>query len=94
MTYEYSNPRRASDPHSLPDVEVFYHDGRYSEGDCFSPECNDGEALQSGWYYWFRFPGCMPDSEPSGPFESEGAALADARENSCDDESDDDESDD
>jgi hypothetical protein len=36
MTQHYSDPTRESDPHALPDVEVFYHDGTYEEGDCFS----------------------------------------------------------
>jgi hypothetical protein len=33
-----------------------------------------------GWYYWYCEPGCLPDGEPFGPFESEDAALADAAE--------------
>lgn len=36
--------------------------------------------LLSGWYYWHCFPGCLPDSEPIGPFATEAEALADARE--------------
>jgi hypothetical protein len=32
-----------------------------------------------GWFYWFCFPGCLPDDEPVGPFETEEDALADAR---------------
>lgn len=27
MSQAYSNPKRAADPHALPDVEVFYNDG-------------------------------------------------------------------
>ena len=34
------------------------------------------------WWYAFGFPGCMHDSETFGPFDSEAAALADARETS------------
>lgn len=33
-----------------------------------------------GWFYWFCFPGCLPDGDPVGPFKTEGAALAAARE--------------
>lgn len=40
---------------------------------------------RTGWFYWFCFPGCLPDSEPFGPFESREAALADAREGMDDD---------
>jgi hypothetical protein len=32
-----------------------------------------------GWFYWFCMPGCMPDTEPIGPFDSEAEALEDAR---------------
>lgn len=24
-----------------------------------------------GWFYWYCLPGCLPDSEPFGPFSSE-----------------------
>lgn len=36
------------------------------------------------WYYWYCFPGCMPESEPVGPFDTEEDALAEARENADD----------
>jgi hypothetical protein len=36
--------------------------------------------FESGWYFWFCLPGCLPDSEQEGPFDSETEALADARE--------------
>ena len=31
-----------------------------------------------GWYWRSCFPGCIPDGEPIGPFDSETAAIADA----------------
>lgn len=31
-----------------------------------------------GWYWWICCPGCLPDSEATGPFETEDEALADA----------------
>jgi hypothetical protein len=34
----------------------------------------------AGYYYWFCFPGCLPESEPSGPYASEQEAIAAARE--------------
>jgi hypothetical protein len=37
-------------------------------------------AEHIGWYWQACFPGCLPDGEPSGPFETEAEALADARE--------------
>lgn len=37
--------------------------------------------ITGGWFYWFCFPGCMPDSEPIGPFATRDDALADAQDN-------------
>lgn len=33
------------------------------------------EPNAAGWYYWFCFPGCMPEGEPIGPYETEQAAV-------------------
>lgn len=87
MPMHYSNPRRETDPHALPDVEVFYR----REGET-TWTAEDGEQIDNGpgWYYWFCLPGCLPDSDPMGPFDSESAALADARAQ-ADDDSDNDE---
>ena len=38
-----------------------------------------------GWYWWTCLPGCLPDSEPNGPFKTEAEALADAQADSDDD---------
>lgn len=63
----------------LKNIEFFWHDGkRYGDDDCWADK--DGEPLPEGWYYWFCFPGCLPDSEPFGPFKTHEAAEADARE--------------
>lgn len=47
-------------------------------------------TTRTAWFYWFCFPGCLPDSEAMGPFATEADALADAREgiDDYDDESD------
>jgi hypothetical protein len=37
------------------------------------------ETIQGGWFWQSRFPGCMPDSDPFGPFQTRDEALADAR---------------
>lgn len=88
----YSDPTRADDPHALPDVEVFYvwdaakrkshnaYDRMWS--DQFSED--DDELLEAGWYYWYCFPGCLPDSDPVGPFATEALALADAQQDAED----------
>ncbi len=39
----------------------------------------DNDDLEAGWYWWACFPGCLPDGEPSGPFNSEREAILDAR---------------
>jgi hypothetical protein len=38
------------------------------------------EGLTGGWYWQACFPGCLPDGDPIGPFDTEAEALADARE--------------
>lgn len=42
----------------------------------------DGCLFRCGWYWRACFPGCLPDSDPIGPFRSEAAAIRDARESS------------
>jgi hypothetical protein len=37
----------------------------------------DGD-IEPGWYWNACFPGCMPDGEAIGPFETEALAMADA----------------
>jgi endogenous inhibitor of DNA gyrase (YacG/DUF329 family) len=34
----------------------------------------------SGWFYQFCFPGCLPDSEPMGPYATEAEAVAAAQD--------------
>lgn len=44
-------------------------------------ECGGRVPLApAAWFYWFCLPGCMPDSDPSGPFKTEAEALENARE--------------
>ena len=99
----YSDPKRASDPHALPNIKrylVFHHEhakrercflnaGHKAElyGECITDE--DGDCLGTGWYWWSCFPGFMPDSDPFGPFESYEAALADAQQDADNDDDDD-----
>jgi len=33
-----------------------------------------------GWWYWWCAPGCLPDSEDMGPFNSEAEAVEDTRD--------------
>ena len=52
-------------------LETSYPDG------CSSCDCQ-WSAL--GWYWQSCFPGCLPDSDPVGPFDTEEEALADAQQ--------------
>ena len=74
----YSDPTRETDPLALPDVEVFYHTPSEFDGDL-------RESLPSvaGWYWWSCFPGCLPDGDPVGPFDTEAEALTDAQDGFC-----------
>src|SRR5690349_2405631 len=29
------------------------------------------QRISGGWFYWFCFPGCMPDGDAIGPFATE-----------------------
>lgn len=67
----YSDENREAETYALPDVEVFYWD----MGDA---EIETGDGIvpcQAGYYFWFCFPGCMPESDPYGPYESEEDAI-------------------
>ena len=72
MSQAYSDPKRDDDPHALPDLETFEIKPRDMPA---YPESGG-----PGWYWQSCFPGCLPDSDPVGPFETEAEALADARE--------------
>jgi len=101
----YSDPTRESDPHALPDIEVFEltaaevatmdedllyeymrrHEYRLA---CMNGRVRDQmidaiideEGVTGGWFWQSCFPGCLPDSEPIGPFASRAEALANAQE--------------
>ena len=40
----------------------------------FEVFCEDG-----GWYWWVCHPGCIPDGEPCGPYETSREAYEDAQ---------------
>lgn len=105
MSQAYSNPDRESDPHALPDLEIFQLTARevaeqnedmiyeYSKRHEFRLSGMNGrtrdkmfdamiedEGITGGWFYWYCLPGCMPDSEAIGPYDTEQDALNAARE--------------
>lgn len=104
MSQEYSDPKRSSNPYSLPDVEVFqltateaaaldeelmHEYGKRHEFRLWSMSSKTREAMlgaiveeegiKGGWFWWTCLPGCLPDSDPFGPFESHEEALRDAQ---------------
>jgi hypothetical protein len=76
----YSDPARESDSTALSDVEVFYREESENTQETVFYDEHDDEPYGTGWYYWYCFPGCMPDSSPFGPFKTEAEAVADCRE--------------
>ena len=59
-------------------IECIWHDGTAEAGDCWIDD--EGHPLMAGYYWWSCQPGCLPDSDPTGPFDTEDEALADARD--------------
>ena len=60
---------------------VGYHQfpGKYGSFEVFhAKEYADGGLEADGWYWWACFPGCMPDSDPSGPYDTAEDAYVDA----------------
>lgn len=56
-----------------------------ANGESFCPSCERSTTSfdivdEWAWYWWSCFPGCLPDSDPVGPFKTEAEALADAQE--------------
>lgn len=72
MAQLYTDPSRTNEPHALPNAEVFHVSnstvGIYGDLD-----------MECGWYWWPCFPGCLPDGEPVGPFDTEAEATCDAQ---------------
>lgn len=84
--YRYTRTADEASPTRLPDCEVWYHQHGKRErcwlngdGTCITDE--EGDCLGTGWYFAFLDGGldCF-SSEPSGPYPTEAAALAAARE--------------
>jgi hypothetical protein len=58
--------------------EVFHNDWVDPEF-VLDPEDPEAGPAPIGWYWVAGFPGCLWDGSPQGPFESEAAAIMDAR---------------
>lgn len=104
MSQTYSDPSRETDPHALPDLEIFqltagevagqdeemvYEYMKRREFRFASMNSRDREkminamvdenGITGGWFYWYCFPGCLPDSDAIGPFGSYQEAKEAAR---------------
>ncbi len=105
MSQAYSNPDRETDPHALPDLEIFQltalevaeqdedliyeymkrHEYRLAGMNSRTRErmfdaMIEEEGIKGGWFYWYCFPGGMPDSQAMGPYDTRQAAIEAARE--------------
>ena len=78
MAHVYSDPAKDSIhsyPYHLPDAEVFYRELWENTPNTIFWDDIHLEPFPAGFYYWFCLPGCMPDSSPIGPFETEEEAI-------------------
>lgn len=73
----YIDPHDAIRPHRLPTLEV----SEFAEGEIEHEHTDeDDDASEAGYYYAISIPGCLPDSEWFGPFDTEAEAVWNARE--------------
>ena len=80
----YSDKLRETEEHALSDCEVFYVDAKdFLEKDTIwktlLDDCKEKPEVLQGFYFWFCFPGCSPDSMPMGPFKTEEEAITDCQ---------------
>lgn len=90
----YSDPVRQDDQYALPDAEVFFRSQRdfIRAGDETWMKNRIIEEMKgvgnnfvaasnlAGWYFWFCLPGCLPDSDAFGPYQTEKEAISELRE--------------
>ena len=68
MAFHQFTPADGSEP--FGSFEVFEYYDSFGE--------HPGRIGERGWYWHACQPGCMPDGDLSGPFETEAEAIADA----------------
>jgi hypothetical protein len=90
----YSNPKLEDAKWAQPDVEVFHHEHKLPAHE-FNTDCPMGtqpdidECPGTGWYYWYCLVGCLPDSDPYGPYESQEEAIKECRQDTYEDSAED-----
>jgi hypothetical protein len=66
------------------------HDGYVDANGAICPECSkECSATDTGkdaWFYWTCLPGCLPEGDANGPYDTEAEALAAATEGLEDDD--------
>jgi hypothetical protein len=87
MSYYYTDQSRETEPNALPDVEVLLisaNDSDFIDARMESAIDDGGDPMATieyvGHWYAHGSPGCLWDSDPSGPFDTEAEALSAARE--------------
>lgn len=68
-------------------LEVFQDTGKqcqdcntvslHSHEKCYDCGSKKLDEYKKAWYAWFCIPGCIPDSDAFGPYETEKLALED-----------------
>jgi len=71
--YHQFHAPETQEPHGS--FEVFWQDGTHMVEDD-----EDDDMPKAGWYWFACFPGCLPDSDPVGPFAYSQQAHEDADE--------------
>jgi hypothetical protein len=60
-------------------LEIVYSEEKdQTEDTCFWNE-DDNEPYGTGFYHRFCFSGCLPENDPSGPFDTEKQAYENAK---------------
>ena len=81
MSQIYTDETREEEPYALPNAEVFYVSQMEVNYNLQNIDHADEYTItEAGWYWWSCFPGCLPDSDAIGPFETEQDAIDDARD--------------
>ena len=81
MSQIYTDETREDEPYALPNAEVFYVSQMEVNYNLQNIDHADEYTItEAGWYWWSCFPGCLPDSDAIGPFETEQEAIDDARD--------------
>jgi hypothetical protein len=82
MAYHQFTDYYSGEPYGSFEVFRITRETLRSWGDDGYWEDADGSRykFRCGWYWQSCFPGCLPDSEPMGPYRSHAAAIKGAND--------------